>query len=353
MYFWRDIRGQERPKKILEQAVERDRMHHAYLFTGLEGVGKRLTAMTFAAVINCKNRPEHEFCEACGECSACRKIANGQHPDVMPIAPEDGSRTVKIDQIREVQQAAAKQPHEARSRMVVIDEAHNMSEEAANALLKTLEEPATRMRLFVITDRPHQLLETIISRCQRLRFSALELSEVRAALRERFEEDTEEDKGEGDEEESESEGYDETTIDVAARYGGGSLGRSIHMLESGLLTSRRELVEKVLDGDPRRIAPVLELAEDLGRNNDRLADQLDVLKLFFRDIMVASVSGSDTELINPDLSELVETYAGRLGTRGAADRLEAIREAQSDIDRNVNGQIVLESLLPDLTVAAG
>lgn len=351
MYFWRDIRGQERPKKVLEQAVERDRMHHAYLFTGLEGVGKRLTAMTFSAVINCKSRPEDEFREACGECSACRKIASGQHPDVMAIAPEDGSRTVKIDQIRDVQQAAAKQPHEARSRMVVIDEAHNMSEEAANALLKTLEEPATRMRLFVITDRPHQLLETIISRCQRLRFSALDLSEVRAALRERFEEALEE--AGGNEEGDEGEGYDETTIDVAARYGGGSLGRSIHMLESGLLTSRRELVEKVLDGDPRRIAPILELAEDLGRNSDQLADQLDVLKLFFRDIMVASVSGSDTELINPDLSELVETYAGRLGTTGAADRLEAIREAQSDIDRNVNGQIVLESLLPDLTVAAG
>ncbi len=350
MYFWRDIRGQERPKKILEQAVERDRIHHAYLFTGLEGVGKRLTAMTFSAVINCKNRPEGDFRDACGECSACRKIANGQHPDVMPIAPEDGSRTVKIDQIREVQQAAAKQPHEARSRMVVIDEAHNMSEEAANALLKTLEEPATRMRLFVITDRPHQLLETIISRCQRLRFSALELAEVRAALRERFEEGVEGDEGD---EEGEGEGYDETTIDVAARYGGGSLGRSIHMLESGLLSSRRELIEQVLDGDPRRIAPILELAEDLGRNNEQLADQLDVLKLFFRDIMVASVSGSDTDLINPDLSELVETYAGRLGTRGAADRLEAIREAQSDIDRNVNGQIVLESLLPELTVAAG
>lgn len=346
MYYWNDILGQDRPKKILAQAVDRDRVHHAYLFAGLEGVGKRLTAMTFSSVINCKNRPEDSFRDACGDCASCRKIANGQHPDVMVIEPEDGSTTVKIDQIRDVQQAAAKQPHEARYRMVVIDEGHTMSEEAENALLKTLEEPASRMRMFVVTDRPHQLLETTISRCQKLRFSALDLEDVRTFLREKFP-----DTGDSDDSEAgHDEGYDDVTIDVAARYGGGSLGRSIHILESGLLDSRKWLVEKVAETGTDEIATTLELAETLGRGNDQLADQLDVLKLFFRDVMVASVPGREGVLNNPDLDDMVHHYAGTLGAEGAAERIDAIQYAQDELERNVNGQIILESLLPDLKV---
>jgi DNA polymerase III gamma/tau subunit len=175
----------------------------------------------------------------------------------------------------------------------------------------------------------------------------LELDDVRGALTDKFlSNEGAEDKS-GDKTE-----VDETTVDVAARYGGGSLGRSIHMLKSGLLASRRDLAERIFDADPSRIAPTLELAEELGRNNDQLADQLDVLKLFLRDVMVASVPEREATLNNPDLAETIARYARQMGTSGAAQRIELIQEAQTDIERNVNGQIVLESLLPDLKIAA-
>lgn len=332
---WTDIRGQQRAKTLLENALEMDRLHHAYLFKGLSGVGKRLTAHSLAAVINCQQRPEGDFESPCGECRSCRKIAGGNHPDVVTIAP-DGAY-IKISQIRDLQTEANKQPHEARRRVVIIDEAHTLTTEAANALLKTLEEPTTRMQLVLVTDQAHRLLDTIISRCQTLRFAPLENDDIQAILRERI--DT-------------SDAFDsipsDHTVGLAAGYGEGSAGRAWQMLESGLLDERESLVRRVIDQRAGRPASLLDLAEDLGRSNDQLEAQLDILKLFFRDVMLLMAADDRDRLVNADLDELIDQVTEGLSLEGAADRVEAIFEAEERLERNVNPQLVMENLLPRL-----
>ena len=337
MKYWSEIRGQDRPKEVLERAIETGRVHHAYLFAGLRGVGKYTTALAFSAVVNCQERDPDGFADACGECKSCRKIAEGYHPDVFTVAPEGGSKRIKIEQIREIQEAAVKQPHEARYRMVLIDEAHAMTTEAANALLKTLEEPSSRMRLIVITDQAHRLLETIISRCQELRFSGLSTEEVLPILREELAAD-----------EDIEEVPDASTLRLAANYGEGSVGRSLEVVTSGMLEQRRQLVESVLDRPAGRTEPLIDLAEELGRGNDALDDQLDVLKLFFRDLMFYKTTGESDRLVNTDLTDAIDEYADRYSVADLTDIIDELLDAQQSIDRQVNPQFLLEDLLPRL-----
>lgn len=335
MKNWNDIRGQDRPKRILERAIETGRVHHAYLFAGLRGVGKYTTALSFAAVVNCEERDPDAFEDACGTCRSCRKIDQGYHPDVVTIAPESGSTRIKIEQVREIQKSAAKQPHEGRYRMVLIDEAHEMTTEAANALLKTLEEPTARMRLILVTNQAHRLLETIISRCQQLRFSGLEPDDVRAILREELRE--------GDNVE---EVPDDETLQLAAAYGEGSVGRSLEIVTSGMLERREELLRSVIERPAGRPAPLLDLAEDLA---DRAVDEeLDVLKVLFRDLMLYRSTGDASRIVNRDLSETLSAFANRYSVEDLTDAVDELLEAQQQIDRHVSPQFVLENLLPKL-----
>ena len=337
---WHDIRGQERPLDILERALGTGRVHHAYLFSGLEGVGKALTAHTFSAVVNCTVRPKGEFRDACGECSSCRKIAQVQHPDFMVIEP-DGTR-IKIDQIRDVQKASNRAPHEARYRMVIIDDAHTMTEQAANALLKTLEEPATRMRLILVTNQPHQLLDTIISRCQILRFGALDTDDVVEVL---------------DQLTSQSDTFEEPVdpglLEIAAGYGEGSVGRSLDVLESGMLEAREDLIDRAMSLPDKRPVPLLDLAEELSKSRDELVQKLDVLKLFFRDVMIYQATDSPERLVNRDLAEYVRRYADDVRRHDVLTILDEIRDAQHKLDRNVHAQLITENLLERFRRARG
>ncbi|MFU8804571.1 MAG: DNA polymerase III subunit delta' [Bradymonadaceae bacterium] len=323
---------------VLERAVETGRLHHAYLFAGLEGVGKFQVAQSLAAVLNCERRPEESFSEACGRCSSCRKIGAQQHPDVLFVSPE--GRNIKISQIRTIQKASMSAPFEGRFRVVLIDDAHTMTEEAANALLKTLEEPSKRMRLILVTDQPHRLLDTIISRCQLLRFGALEIDTVVELLRGLATEGHIDDNADA-----------QSLLAVAAGYGEGSLGRSLSVLESGMLAERRTFVADVLKVSAARPRELLDQAESIGKGNDRLHLQLDVLKLFFRDVMLFQVSGAG-RVINRDLLDLVDEHAVRFGVDEVVQLVDEICQAQERLARNINAQLVIEDVLRRVDAAA-
>jgi DNA polymerase-3 subunit delta' len=329
---WSDIRGQKRPLNILQTALETGRVHHAYLFTGLQGVGKFLTAHTFAAIVNCEERPDGEFRDACGHCSSCRKIAQRQHPDILFVEAE--KNRIKIAQVRDIQKTASRAPHEAKYRIVLIDDAHKMTEEAANALLKTLEEPSARMRLILVTDQPHGLLDTIISRCQVLRFGALEHDDVIDLLDKVLEQHGSLDEPLADE-----------LMDVAAGYGEGSVGRSVDIVESGMLETRRDFIESMLNLPRGQTIPLLDLAEKLSSNKSELDQKLDVLKLFFRDVMLYKTSQREANLVNSDMVDLVSSYAAEVAMDDLFELIDEIREAQRLMMRNVNSQLIAEDLL--------
>jgi DNA polymerase-3 subunit delta' len=166
----RDVRGQDRAVAVLRRALSGDRVPHAYLFAGPARSGKYTTGLALAAAMNCLQVPG----EGCGACEACSKIDGGIHPDVITLEREGAAQIIPIESIRKAVLArVGLPPHEGRARVYLIEEAGALQGPAANALLKTLEEPPARTHFVVITTAPDQLLPTILSRCQRVPFLAL------------------------------------------------------------------------------------------------------------------------------------------------------------------------------------
>lgn len=167
MSIWDGITGQARVLGLLQRAIERGRVPHAYLFSGPSGAPLLDTATALAAALNCQTARG----QGCGECESCSKIIQGIHPDVVTLVREGAAQIVPIESVRtQVIGRIGLPPHEADTRVFIVEEATAMAPPAANALLKTLEEPPARTLFVLCTTAPEQLLPTIRSRCQRVRF---------------------------------------------------------------------------------------------------------------------------------------------------------------------------------------
>ncbi|HEY7054893.1 MAG TPA: DNA polymerase III subunit, partial [Vicinamibacterales bacterium] len=177
---FREIIGHGPLLQLLARSAGRGALPASLIFSGPDGVGKRSTAVALAQVLNCE-RPaaygDAPGIAACGECSACRRIARGVHADVLVLEPGE-TGTIKVDQVRDAIERAAYRPFEGRRRVVIVDEADALLPEAQNALLKTLEEPPPASLFVLVTARPDVLLPTVRSRCHRLRFGPLAEADV-------------------------------------------------------------------------------------------------------------------------------------------------------------------------------
>jgi DNA polymerase III subunit gamma/tau len=167
-----DIAGQEHITRTLSNAIRSNRIAHAYLFTGVRGVGKTTAARILAKALNCEKGPTPN---PCNQCSACQEITRGNCIDVLEI---DGASNRGIDEIRQIIDNARYQPAQCRFKIYVIDEVHQVTKDAFNALLKTLEEPPPSVKFILATTEPHRLPETILSRCQRYDFRRISLREI-------------------------------------------------------------------------------------------------------------------------------------------------------------------------------
>src|SRR4051812_32521878 len=159
-----EIVGQERALGLLQRAIETRRVPHAYLFDGPAGIGKRRAAIGLGLALNCPTAPGR----GCGRCDVCHRILAGHHPDVRVIVP--ATAQILIDQAQEIVRLASERPHEAPARVIALDDADRLNANAANCLLKTLEEPFAGNHLVLVTSAPDRLLSTIRSRTQRVRF---------------------------------------------------------------------------------------------------------------------------------------------------------------------------------------
>src|SRR6185436_3996040 len=167
-----DIVGQEHITRTLQNAIRTKRIAHAFLFTGVRGVGKTTAARILAKALNCEKGPTPN---PCNECSQCREIAQGRSIDVLEI---DGASNRGIDEIRQIIENVRYQPAQCRFKIYIIDEVHQVTKDAFNALLKTLEEPPPSVKFILATTEPHRLPETILSRCQRYDFRRISLREI-------------------------------------------------------------------------------------------------------------------------------------------------------------------------------
>ncbi len=336
--------GQEHIAQALSNAIATNRVGHAYLFTGARGTGKTSTARIFAKALNCVNGPT---AEPCNQCDTCQRISNGDNVDVLEI---DGASNRQIDDIRQLRQNVNIRPSRSRFKIYIIDEVHQVTKDAFNALLKTLEEPPEHVKFIFCTTDATKIPITILSRCQRFDFAGISTRAIFDRLRQIVE-------AEGVQAEDEA-------LDVLARRAAGSMRDSQSLLEQLLsFASERITVADVhgmlgTAGDQRLTAIVKHLVERnaaaaLGELSAAAQEGVDVAQLieqlfgYFRDCMVAAVGcPADTFLYasTANSSDVIEA-GRRLGLQTILAVMQILDQALSRMKYSTQARILAELAL--------
>lgn len=331
--MFKDIIGQNSAIKILEAALEHKRWASSYLFAGPEGVGKRLTAIALAQALNCQDLEEKsKKIDACGQCLPCRKIAQGNHPDVQLVMPEEDKVSISIDQIREVQKNAFLTPMEGRQKVYIIDDAGSLGLEAMNCFLKILEEPPAGVVFILISKDILQLLETIISRCQLIKFSPLARKEVEAMLVK---------KG----------GLSEETAHLLSAISAGSAGVAFSYHDYGVVMERENMV-KLIDGlNMADISFLFREAERLSKDRNAAQVWLSLLVSFWRDILVSRIFAGPPNnpvpqdlFINTDIYRQLDDKLKHRSVDTLKEQIEIILNTKALIKKNINPRLGLENM---------
>lgn len=307
-----DVIGQDRVISILRRSIEVGRVSHAYLFSGIEGCGKKKTALAFVQAVFCGKE------EACGVCSSCRKVAAGQHPDLHMLEP-DGA-FIKIDQVRELQKELSYRPFEAPKKACIIDGAEKLNLSSGNALLKTLEEPPGNALMILVTPARSAVLQTILSRCQTLDFQPL----AAQLIEERLVRD----------------GFAAEAARVAATLSGGSLKRGIEIATDGVLESRVSFLERVVALNLKDAGTLFATAEELAADKEGLPGLLELLLSFLRDVLI--YRATPEAIANADLVQLVAREAARSPDGRVIELIEQLVAMRRMLARNVNARLALE-----------
>jgi DNA polymerase-3 subunit delta' len=314
---FKQIIGQEKAIKILTQAIRSSKIPHAYLFLGPPGVGKSLTARQLAKVLNCELRG----LDCCDSCSQCRKIDSFNHPDVRWISPVEDSMKIKINQIRDLKQAINLKPYQGRVKVWIILKAESMTEEAADAFLKTLEEPPENSLLILICSNLNLLLPTIISRCQVINFGAVHFEELKQFL-------------------SMTYGLEEQKAHFLAALADGSLGKAVGLKETDTFRIRDEIMDWVMNGFE---------GKETGWANDPyylIERNLDITISLYRDLLMLGEGGK--LLINIDREKELKRLKNRYSVEKLLKIIEIVSQVKYLIHQNVNRKIALEVMAQEI-----
>lgn len=347
-----EILGQDRAKKFLKQVMAKKRIPHAYIFTGIPGIGKTKTAVALTMALNCREQVEGD---GCGCCPPCRRIRGGNSPDFQIIEPESkegvsgddgnpskapkrGLQNIKIDQIRDLNQKLAFSPF-GRYRVSVIRQAETMAEAAANSFLKTLEEPPPGNILILNVTEPRDLLPTIVSRCQRVPFQPLPVESVKDWL-------------------VRETGLAEEIATILSRASGGSIGRALKMTESNYVDNRRKWLLRLINLPGLSMEDALEMAiecadEGTGRAqaagaDASVMDMLAIWESWYRDLLIVKSGGPSHLLMNSDFSLELDKIAKSSKIEGLGDGLLAIDRSQHELGRMRNKKLVVEHTVLNL-----
>jgi len=308
-----DIRGHERAREFLRTALAHDRLPHALLFAGADGIGKRSLALAFVAWLQCEQGGE----DACGACASCCQIAAASHPDVQLVSVAPGKKEIGIDRVRDLKRFMQLQPMRDKAKVVIIDEAHLLTISAQNALLKVLEEPPPRSFLLLVSSNPEALLATVRSRCQRLQFAPLPTETVAEIL-------------------TATSDIDAAGSRELALLAEGSPGRA-QMLEACLGGMNRATWRQQLAGlEQARYVRVAQTASELNSPETQAAMKLEMLLADLRDEAVQNLSAE----------AFAAPAASAIGLRRLQRRADAVDAAWNLLRRgNPNRQLLLEALL--------
>jgi DNA polymerase-3 subunit delta' len=293
-----EVIGHQEEIKFLQNVLRSHRIAHAYLFYGPEGVGKEFCALQFATALLCEKPKESE---ACGKCPSCIRVKHQTHPNLIRVEQKETDTFLKIDTIREVRKEIGLKAFEGSRRVYLIPAADQMMPQAANALLKTLEEPSENVILILIATDLHSILPTIISRCQLVRFYRLSRELIKSRLLEKSQ-------------------IAESDAELYALLAEGSLGRAKHLVEGEFLTARNQVLDIISGFSGAQTIRVFRAAEELLDAELDFAELTDLLTVWFRDILIYQRTGVQSRglLMNPDK----ETAVARSATIWSAEQLE-------------------------------
>ncbi|MGI9173802.1 MAG: ATP-binding protein [Rhodothermales bacterium] len=361
---WSDLIDQQRATETLRRVVAGERVPHAFLFYGRDGVGKRAAALELAKTLQC----ERGTGEACGRCLACTKVGRLLHPDVHVLLP--APKDVDTDDLRarletlaknpyatvdfvrrpslddpaktsnkqafypvarindELRRAMSYRPVEGRYKVAIMTDADLLRTEAANAFLKLLEEPAPQTVFILITSRPDRLLPTILSRCQRFRFDVLPAEAIEAALVER-------------------EGARPDVAGTLARMADGSYSRALDLAQNEDLLADRQMVLNYFrmaytGGGPQHAAKLADAVEEMARlGRERLKSLLDLMLRWMRDLALYRVLGDEAPLVNVDQREAVERFCKNVPDADLEAMARLVEDAIELAERNVQLPLTL------------
>ncbi len=338
---FRDLVGQQHVTETLANAIKNDRVAHAYIFSGARGVGKTTAARILAKALNCVKGPTPE---PCGECTSCREIAAGSSLDVIEI---DAASNRGIDQIRELREMVRYAPAASRRKVVILDEAHMLTDEASNALLKTLEEPPERVIFVMATTEPEKLADTIRSRSQHFHFRALTFAEIAGRLEEIGQ--------------KEKLRIEPGAMAVIARMAEGSLRDALSLLEQarafcgdhipdkevrellGVVPddALEELVVAIAEGSADRALGLVHTFQKEGRNLQHFCREA---IRHMRNLLIARVCGADSDLIaaTPDQRPALARAASKFSEEDLTRFFQILLQTDDDLRRKLDPRVHLE-----------
>ena len=314
-----DIKGQPNAVRFLKSNLRENRISNSYLFSGPRGVGRALCAKAFIMSLMCESKSDEG--DACGYCITCMKIGALEHPDINWIKPEK-NKAIKVDQVREAKDRLSLKPYQAPVSVCVLEDAHMMTEESSNALLKVLEEPPGAGFIILITDKKELLLSTVRSRCAEVRFQFLSLEDTAGLI-------------------SESSDIDRKTASLLAYFSQGSPGRAVEMMEEDIL-ARKDSLLGILGEIADEENPSCLIWHTEGK--DDIMDDVEMLIMFFRDVTLGK-EGLEDMVLDKDV---LSSHAYRFFKSYSLDKINLIVEkliqTKIYLAGNVNPKLVAQNL---------
>jgi len=297
---FKEIKGQEKVIRILQREVANSSLPGAYLFVGPGGVGRKLTALTFAKVLNCKRKGV----DSCEECSSCQKINHLNHPNVRIISGEEES--IKIEQIRSLKRETGYRIYEGRKRVWIIEEAGKLSLEASNSLLKILEEPPPDTLFILIVQTMEDVLSTIRSRCQIIRFSPLSSREVEKILREKF-------------------SLNAQNISLIGKLSRGSMEEALLLAKEEEIFKKRDIILNNLRGN-LTVEEIMKISKEwVNYSSGEWERMLNIILFWFRDLLMLKCKKNNS-FINLDKIEELKKEGEKYSFKKIKEIIELIEK---------------------------
>ena len=323
MSGFKDVVGHKDIIQYIQNAVEQDKVSHAYILNGAKGSGKKMLAKLFAMTLQCETSQS----EPCGECRSCRQADSGNQPDIITIQHEKPG-SISVDDIREQLNGDIMiKPYSNRYKIYIIPEADLLSVQAQNALLKTIEEPPAYAVIFLLTENAESLLPTIMSRCVMLKLRNIKTTLIKKYLMEQMQ-------------------IPDYQADICAEFAQGNMGRAIMLASSEHFNEIKEEALQLLKHiNEMEISEIVSAIKKIGTYKLSINDYLDIIMIWYRDVLIYKATKDVNGIVFADQLRYIKDRANKSSYEGIETILESLEKAKARLKANVNFDLVMELLL--------